>query len=527
MFDTIIKNGQIVDGTGKAAYPGDLGLKDGKIKIIGEIENEAHMIIDATGLSVSPGFIDIHSHSDIFLMVNPMAESKIRQGVTTEVVGNCGNSAAPLSKENLSLIQARNNIITPDLEWNWLSMGDYLTRFHEQGSSVNIVPLIGHGTVRASVMGYENRKPSSEEMAAMKAMIHQAMEDGAAGMSSGLIYAPSYFAKTDELIELAGVVAKHGGVYTSHIRGEGRNLLTAVKEAIAIGEAAGVAVQLSHHKAIGKENWGKVRESLLLIEEAQARGKDVTADQYPYIASSNGLSAVLPGWVHEGDNNDLLRRLADSTMRKRIIKEISFRDGYWESTFVSNCPYRQEYEGMSLKEIADSRGRDVYASFLDILLESGANIGIISFGMSKEDVKMVMRHPMVMVGSDGESLADYGPLSKGKPHPRNYGTFPRVLGKYSREEKVIPLEEAVRKMTSLPAGKLGLKSRGVIKEGNIADLVIFNAKTIRDRSTFKNPHQYPAGIDYVLVYGEVVIDQGRHTGKLNGKALQRENLGMN
>ncbi len=274
---------------------------------------------------------------------------------------------------------------------------------------------------------------------------------------------------------------------------------------------------------MGKENWGKVEESLVLIEEAQERGLDVTADQYPYIASSNGLSAALPDWVHEGDNNDLLRRLADSAMRKRIIKETLFRDGYWESTFVANCPYRREYEGQNLKEIADSRGTDVYQSFLDILLESGANVGIVSFGMSENDVKTVMRHPMVMVGSDGESLADYGPLSKGKPHPRNYGTFPRVLGKYSREENVISLEEAVRKMTSLPAGKFGLNSRGVIKEGNIADLVIFNRETVRDKSTFQNPHQYPTGIDYVLVFGEIVIDQGNHTKKLIGKALQREN----
>ena len=522
MFDTIIKNGQIIDGTGKSGYPSDLGIRCGKIKTIGKIENNAHTIIDATGLSVSPGFIDTHSHSDIFLMVNPMAESKIRQGVTTEVVGNCGDSAAPLSRENLALIKARNSIVTPDLEWNWLSMADYLSRFHEQGSAVNIVPLIGHGTVRASIMGYENRAPTPKEMDAMKAMIRQAMDDGAAGMSSGLIYAPSYYAKTDELIELAKVVAKYGGVYTSHIRGEGRNLLPAVKEAIAIGEAAGIAVQLSHHKAVGEENWSKVKESLVLIEEARERRLDVTADQYPYIASSNGLSAALPDWVHEGDNNDLLGRLAGSTTRKQIIKEITFRDGYWESTFVANCPYRQEYEGLNLKEIADSRGTDVFQSFLDILLESGANIGIVSFGMSEEDVKTVMRHPMVMVGSDGESLADYGPLSRGKPHPRNYGTFPRVLGKYSREENVIPLEEAVRKMTSLPAEKFGLNSRGVIKEGNIADLVIFNAETVRDKSTFKNPHQYPIGIDYVLVNGEVVIDQGNHTEKLVGKALRRK-----
>jgi len=522
VLDILIKNGQIIDGTGKVSYPSDLGIKCGKIEGIGKIENEAHRIIDATGLSISPGFIDIHSHSDMFLMVNPMAESKIRQGVTTEVIGNCGNSAAPLSKENLSLIKARNSIVTPDLEWNWLSMADYLNLFHKQGSAVNIVPLIGHGTVRGSIMGYENRTPVFEEMEAMKTMVRQAMEDGAAGMSSGLIYAPSYYAKTDELIELAKVVAEYGGIYASHIRGEGKTLLAAVKEAIAIGEAAGIAVQLSHHKALGKENWGKVRESLALIEKARSRGLDVTADQYPYTASSNGLSAVLPDWVHEGNNNDLLGRLAGFATRKRIIKEISFRDGYWESTFVSSCPYREEYEGLSLKEIADSRHTDVSQSFLDILLESGANIGIVSFAMSEEDVKTVMQHPMVMVGSDGESLATYGSLSRGKPHPRNYGTFPRVLGKYSREEDVISLEEAVRKMTSLPAEKFGLSRRGVIKEGNIADLVIFNPEIIRDQSTFQNPHQYPIGIDYVFVDGEVVIDNGNHTKKLIGRALRRE-----
>lgn len=522
MFDIIIQGGRVIDGNGGPAFSADVGIKDGKIAAIDVLERASGNILDAAGLVVAPGFIDMHSHSDVALLANPRAESKVRQGVTTEVIGNCGASAAPLTPCMLEDFKTAKDLDTLRIELDWLSMGEYLEKLEKQGVALNVAPLIGHGIIREAILGYENRRPNPQEMEAMKRLIAEAMQEGAFGMSTGLIYAPGYYADTEELIELSKVVAQYDGMYSSHIRGEAETLLEAINEAITIGKEAGVAIQLSHHKAVGKSNWGKVKHSLALIDQARADGFDVTADQYPYIATSNNLSAALPGWMHEGGKAELLQKLEDDGIRARLRQEMAVREGYWDDTKVAYCPGHAEYEGLSLQKVADLRGADPYTSTFDLIYEEEAGVRIVRFGMSEEDVRTVMQHPIVMIGSDARALAPYGVLSQGKPHPRNYGTFPRVLGKYAREGQVLSIEEAVRKMTSLPAQKLGLHDRGKIQAGMWADITIFNPEAVRDRATYLDPHQYPHGIEYVLVNGKPVIVQGEHSGQLPGKTLSRK-----
>ncbi|MFW0859172.1 MAG: N-acyl-D-amino-acid deacylase family protein [Dehalococcoidia bacterium] len=519
MFDIIIKDGQVINGSGAPPVRADVGIKDGRIEAVGIFGGAAARTIEAAGLIVAPGFIDMHSHSDFPLLVNPRAESKIRQGVTTEVIGNCGSSAAPVTEEKLDLIKEQVDLESLELEWDWLTMGDYLARLKQQGIALNVVPLIGHGTIRAAVMGFDDRAPTEAELVAMKELIAQAMGEGAWGLSTGLIYAPSFYATTEELIELSKAVAKCGGIYFSHIRGEGKTLLDAVGEAIKIGREAEIAVQISHHKATGQENWGKVRQSLALIDRAREAGLDVTADQYPYIAASNSLSDSLPGWMHVGGKVELLNRLRDPAICERLRQEMAKPAGYWENVKISYCKRNKDYEGISVQELADLRGRDPLESVFELLAEEEATVSIVHFAMSEGDVRMVMQHLAVMVGSDGSALATSGVLYRGKPHPRNYGTFPRVLGKYVCQEKVLPLTEAVRKMTSLPAEKLGLADRGRLAEGMWGDITVFDPQTVCDRATYVDPHRYPDGIEYVLVNGTVVIERGEHTGRLAGRVL--------
>lgn len=520
MFDIIIRGGQVFDGSGAPPMRVDIGIKGDRIEAVRELETAAAVeVIDATGLAVAPGFIDMHSHSDFPLLVNPQAESKIRQGVTTEVIGNCGASAAPVTEERLDLLKEQTDLESLELEWDWLSMGDYLARLQRQGIALNVVPLIGHGTIRAAVMGFDDRAPTPVELTAMKELITQAMEEGAWGLSTGLIYAPSFYADTEELIELSKVVAECNGIYSSHIRGEGETLLDAVSEAIRIGEEAQIAVQLSHHKATGRKNWGKVTRSLELIDRARAKGLDITADQYPYIAASNALAASLPGWMHVDGKVGLLKRLRDPAVRQRLRQEMVKPDGYWNEIQIAYCKTNKNYEGMRLQEVADLRGNNPYDTVFDLLVAEEASVGIVNFAMSETDVRLVMKHAAVMIGSDGSALAVYGVLHRGKPHPRSYGTFPRVLGKYAREEKILTMEEAIRKMTALPAAKLRLKDRGRIAEEMGADIVIFDPRTVRDNADYIDPHRYPEGIEYVLVNGAIVIARGKHTNELAGRVL--------
>ena len=521
-YDVLIENGRVIDGTGNPWFKADVGLKGDAIEAVGSLRGaDAKRRIDAQGMVVAPGFIDIHSHSDYYVLVDPRVESKVRQGVTTEVVGNCGSSAAPMNEEvrvyREKYMRAR---LGEDFQFNWETMGDYLGLIDESGASFNLIAVVGQGTIRQNVMGHENREPTKAELKAMKGLVADAMEDGAWGMSTGLIYTPSTFAKTEEIIELASVLADYGGVYFSHIRGEGETLLEAVDEAVRIGREAGVPVQIAHFKASGKPYWGRTEDSLRLVGEGREQGVDVTFDQYPYIASSTGLASYMPHWAQEGGHDRLLERLKDPEIRKRIKEDPGsiYRD--WSAVMIASAKNHPEYEGKRVTEIAELEGKEPPEAVFDLLLAEEAQVSVVSFGISEEDVRRVMRSPYGMVGSDGSAVAPGGILGRGKPHPRFYGTFPRVIGHYVREG-VISLQEAVRKMTSAPAQRLGLRDRGLLREGFKADITVFNHERVKDEATFVDPHRFASGIPYVIVGGEVVIDQGEHTGALPGRALRK------
>lgn len=519
MYDLLIKGGKVVDGSGAPWFWADVAVAGDRIAAIGRLGDAgAAEVVDVGGQCVAPGFIDIHSHSDLPILVNPRAESKIRQGVTTEVIGQCGSSAAPSAGESTIAMAAEYG-----LEITWDSMAGYVREVTRRGVAVNVVPVVGHNAVRVAVMGYERRAPSSAELAAMCDLVEQACREGARGFSSGLIYPPSAYAEADELVALCAAAARHGAVYMTHIRNEGEGLLGSVQETVDVARRAGIGTQISHHKAVGRDNWGRVRESLAMLEEARRSGVDVTCDQYPYTASSTGLAAVIPQWAHEGGPARMLQRLADPEDAARIRREMeqaALRRGGWDDVLIAGTatPELKQCEGLTVGEIAAARGTDPITAVFDLLL-AGKYVSMIRFGMSEEDVKTVMRHPLVMMGSDGSCLADYGPLSAGKPHPRNYGTFVRVLGKYVREEGNLTLEEAVRKMTSLPAARMNLGDRGLLRPGLAADITVFDPDTVAERATYVDPHQYAQGISLVVVNGRIAVQDGAHTGRLAGRVL--------
>jgi len=522
-FDILFEGGHVVDGSGNTWFRADVGVVGDKIEDVGDLRGaKAARRVDAKGHMVAPGFMDIHSHSDIPLLVDPRVESKVYQGITVEVVGNCGTSAAPMNKPVKAYRDKYGRGGVPDdFEYDWVTMKDYLDRVDRQGVSFNVATWVGHGTVRQNVMGYENREPTDAELRKMRKLVDDAMKDGAYGMSTGLIYPPSVYGKTPEIIELAKVSAKHGGLYASHIRGEEKeSLLDAVKEAIEIGEKAELPVQIAHFKASGKKAWGMTKQSLALVEEARARGIDVAYDQYPYVASSTGLAAIIPHWGHEGGPEKMMERLRDPEQRKRMAREQRMeRD--WDGVLVVYAKNNPQYNGRTIADIAKEWGKKPHDAVCDLLLAENTVVPVVMFGMNEEDVKYVMRSPIGMVGSDGSAISPKGILGQGRPHPRYYGTFPRVLGHYAREEKVISMEEAVRKMTSAPAQRLGLKDRGLLREGYKADVVVFDPKTVKDEATFTDPHRFPTGIPYVVCNGVFTIDKGKHTGKLPGRVLRK------
>jgi len=527
MLDILIKNGMVADGTGRPAFRADVGIAAGRIAVVAEgVEQEAKRIIQAQGLHLAPGFIDPHTHSDLTLLVDPRAESKIRQGVTTEVIGNCGFSPAPLLGAAVEEVRAEAELLGIDVTWT--SMAEYLGRLHHPGTAVNVVPLVGHNTVRGSALGYDDVQPEPAKQAEMERLVAEAMEQGARGLSTGLFYPPGFYAWTGEVIGLAQVVAHHGGIYASHIRSESDLLLEAVAEAIEIGEQAEVEVEIAHLKLAGYHNWGDVDQLITMLEDAQARGVRLGCDQYPYNASSTWLAAVLPYWAQAGGAKAVAERLSAPDVRAQLRKdweenrvEWEERGGMrdWTDILVSECHARPEVLGKSIAEIAAAEGKDPLEAAFDLIVVSEGQAGCVWFDQSEENVRTLMRHPMVVVSSDGLSISPHGVLGQRRPHPRSYGTFPRVLGRYVREEKVLSLEEAVKKMTSITADRFGLTGRGLIREGAWADLVLFDAQTVADRATFTDPHQYPAGIPYVIVNGVVVIDQGQHTGALPGQVL--------
>lgn len=535
VYDILVKNGKVVDGTGNPWFRADIGIKNGRIADVGTLKSNAEKVIEASDMIVCPGFIDMHSHSDFELLINNYAESKVRQGVTTEVIGNCGVSGAPLNDELKANFRKENPILDEaGVALNWSTVDEYFKTLEKNGSSINLAALVGHTNIRVCAMGYENRPPTKKELEEMKKMMEEAMKAGAFGLSTGLIYPPSSYADTSEIIELAKVVAQYDGMYASHIRGEDApRLVESVKEAIEIGESSGVSVQISHHKAHGKPAWGKIKTTLRMIEEARERGVQVTCDVYPYTAASFGLSALLPPEAHEGGIPKMIERLKNSRWRKRIRKEMleglsrwpsPFLTAGWDSIMIAFSSRHPEYEGRMISEICSSLNVDPFDFVFNLLIEEEASVQVVRFTMREGDVCTVLSHPVSMVGSDASICATYGFLSKGKPHPRAYGAFPRVFKRYVNELGILRLEEAVRKMTSFPASKLKLFDRGIIRTGMWADIVIFNLKEVSDEATYADPHKYPRGIEYVIVNGEIVIEKGEHRKVLPGKVLRHKTV---
>jgi N-acyl-D-amino-acid deacylase len=527
VFDLKLEGGQVLDGTGAPVRHADVGVTDDRIAAIGDLSREgAGRTLDARGLTVTPGFIDVHSHSDWRLWGNRRAESKIRQGVTTEVVGNCGFSPAPVTDEFREDLRGFALYLPPGMDFSWRSMREYLRRYEQAGVALNVVQLVGHGTLRIAAMGFARRPPTAREQAHMERLMDESMSDGAAGLATGLIYAPGSFAATDEIVGIARRAgARRGGFYASHIRGEGATLLDAVAEAIQVGREGRLPVQVSHIKAAGRPHWGRVKEALGLIDAARAEGLDVRADVYPYTASSTTLRTLLPDWALEGGIEAMLRRLADPAARARIRAELTAGSGIltrglaWDDIMVAYAPSRPDAEGRRLSEIGAAWGKDPLDAAFDLIVAEHGKGYMILFQLDEADLRRALVHPHVMIGSDGSSLATEGELAQGKPHPRSYGTFPRVLGRYAREEGVLSLPEAVRKMTALPADRLGLADRGMLREGARADVVAFDAARVADRATYEDPHRYAAGVEHVLVNGRVVVEGGEHTGALPGRVL--------
>jgi N-acyl-D-amino-acid deacylase len=526
MLDVLVQGGSVIDGTGGPARRADVAIEGDRIRDVGRLPGAAAArVIDATGLIVAPGFVDMHSHADYVLPGLPTADSKVLQGFTLEVVGNCGASPAPLTDACRQDAIEASGIVLPPLAWDWRSFGSYLGRLREQGTSINVAPLVGHGAVRILAMGMQATAPAPAELDVMESAVSQAMDEGAIGFSTGLIYPPGVYADTGEIVALARAAGRSGGFYASHIRGEGSTLLEAVGEAIDVGRRAGVAVEISHLKAAGRPNWPKMAQAIEMIEAARAEGLDVTADMYPYPAGSTALSSLLPDWAHAGGRPALLGRLHDPGERARLRAALDgpglARDAGWDHIVISAYPPHPAYEGRSLADVAAARKAEPAEALLDVLRDGETEGDMILFMMSEDNVALGLGQPWVMIGSDGEGRAAEGPYSSGKPHPRNYGTVPRFLGHYVRERRLLSLEAAVQKLTSAAAGKLGVGDRGVVRAGAFADLVVFDAGRITETSTFAEPHRYPDGIPWVLVNGEAVVAAGRHTGVRSGRIVGR------
>lgn len=527
-FDLIIENGLVVDGTGAAPRAGDVGIAQGKIAALGTLAGvPAARRLNAAGCAVAPGFIDIHNHSDLPLLADGRAASMIRQGVTTQVTGNCGLTPAPVHDGIREEIR-KSMIGPPHGSWEWRTFREFLDALRAVPKATHVAPLVGHGAIRACAMGFDHRKPTRTEMDTMRRLVGEAMEAGAFGMSSGLVYPPGLYCDTAELTALAREVARQGGIYTTHMRGEARTVVQSVEEALAIGRTARIPVQISHHKAAGRENWGKVRTTHAMIADA-ARSLDVTYDVYPYAAGSANLSQFLPPWAHVGGPDALLARLRDPAVRAKVARDVVHGTADWPNFFrvdwrdiqlayVHSQPNRW-MQGLRVADAAERAGREPVELALDLILGDDNRTTMVNFVIAEEDMEFLLPQPQAMIGSDGRSFTPGGPTGAGHPHPRSYGTFPRVLGRYVREKRLLPLEDAVHKMTGKPARKLGLDRRGELREGNFADVVVFDPATIRDRATFEAPHQFAEGIRWVLVDGHLTLDGDILSSTLVGRVL--------
>jgi N-acyl-D-amino-acid deacylase len=481
--------------------------------------------LDVRDLAVSPGFIDVHDHTDVQLLAHPQASSAVHQGVTSLISGQCGSSAAPIAE---AVFEERAKLLREEygLALTWRDLPTFFARLEEQGIGINFGTLVGHGSVRGAAMGFNDRPPEPEELEKMKALLEEALEAGALGLSSGLEYTPGSFAQPDELVALCRIVANSGGVYATHMRDEGNRLIESLEESISVARASGASLQISHFKTAYPRNWGKIEAAIAKIEEARASGVDIFCDRYPYTAGATSLSFNFPTWARQGTTDEFLARLKDPSQAAKLRAAVAEREaevGSWDKVVISSVLSEKNrgYEGQNVLEASGQAGRPPYEFIRDLVIEERDNVGMVVFMMSEENLKRILAHSLVGVGADGTVRSPSGVLGRGKPHPRSYGTFPRALGRYARDEKIIPLEEMIMKMTSRAAAKFGLAGRGSIRPGSFADLVVFDPRTIIDRATWKEPHQFPAGIEHVFVNGVAVLQGGTPTGKLPGKILKR------
>jgi len=528
-FDVLIRNALIYDGTGSAPFRGEVGIDGDRISAIGSLDpSSGRLEIDAEGLAVSPGFINMLSWATDSLIEDGRSQSDIRQGVTLEVFGE-GSSMGPLSPTMKQEMAERQGDIKFDVSWTTLS--EYLNLLTTRGVSTNVASFVGATTVRVHVLGYEDRSPTDHELDKMRSLVAQAMEEGALGVASALIYAPASYARTDELVELSRVAAEHGGMYISHLRSEGTQLLEAVEELITIAKDSGARAEIFHLKAAGKANWNKLDQAIERIEAVRAQGLDVAANMYSYTAGKTGLDAAMPPWVQEGGHQAWVERLKDPAIRRQVAQEMSTPSDEWENLYLAaGSPDKvllvelkneslKPLTGKTLAEVASMRGSSPEETAMDLVIEDNSRVGAVYFFMSEENVRKKVAVPWISFGSDGDSVTAEGIFLRSNPHPRGYGNFARVLGRYVRDEGLLSLQDAIRRMTSFPAENLRLKGRGQLKAGYFADLVVFDPETIQDHATFEDPHQYATGVSHVFVNGIQVLKDGEHTGATPGRVL--------
>ncbi|HEV8186555.1 MAG TPA: D-aminoacylase [Pyrinomonadaceae bacterium] len=529
-YDLLIRNGRIVDGSGRAGYVADVAIKGDRIVSIGKLSQAtAARTIDAQGLVVAPGFIDMLGQSEQYLLIDPRAMSKVMMGVTTEITGE-GESIAPINERQIK--EQEDFLRRFNLTIDWRTLDEYFKRLEKQGSGVNLGTFVGATQVREYVIGYDDRPPTPQELEQMKKLVADAMRDGALGLSTSLQYVPARFAKTDELVELAKVARQYGGIYATHQRSEANMIDASLDEVFEIAQKAKIPVEIWHLKTAYKKNWGRMPYVLDRIKQARDRGLDVTADIYPYIAGSTALSACLPPWALEGGTDKMLARLRDAQTRQRLKTEISQEQTTWENIYLGSggpggvligSVVNRELEplqGKRISEIAEQQKKDPLDAVFDLIVADRGQTGAIYFMMSEDDMRAAMKSPLVSFCTDSGSRATDGPLAGSKSHPRGWGSYPRILGQYVRDEKLLSLEAAIHKMTGAPAARVGLKERGLIKEGMFADITVFDPTKVIDRATFESPNQYPIGIDYVIVNGKISVDKGQRTSALAGRVLR-------
>ena len=534
-FELIIRNGRVVDGSGRTGFNADVALKGDRIAKIGNLRAAtAARTVDARGMVVAPGFIDMLGQSEQYVLIDPRAMSKVMMGVTTEITGE-GESIAPVNDRILKEQEDFNRRY--HLTVDWRTLGEYLNRLEQQGAGINLGTFVGATQVREFVIGYDDRPPTANELEQMKKLVADAMKDGALGISTSLQYVPARFAKTDEIVELAKVAHQYGGIYISHQRSEANAIDDSMKEVFEIARRANIPAEIWHFKTAYQKNWGRMPEMLRRIEDARKQGLKITADVYPYVAGSTSLSACLPPWALEGGTDKMVARLRDAETRARLKREISSDARDWENIYlgsggpggilIGSVVNREldSWQGKRLSEIAAAQNKDPLDALFDFIIADHGQTGAIFFMMQESDMQAALKSPLVSICTDSGARATDGPLAGSKSHPRGWGSYPRILGKYVRDEKLLPLELAIHKMTGLPAANVGLKQRGLIREGYFADLTIFDPNTVIDRATFEEPNQYPVGINYVIVNGQLEVDNGKRTPMLAGRPLRGPGYG--